>query len=132
MNNYVPDIALIDQEGGENKYIAVFDVKYQNSTNAVYSETRRHNSHQLLFYTLLLNVTRCGFIFPKSKTDEELGDLEMYELNIQTGDAMDPSDREYTQWSAEFTSKQNDGLAKRIMHYVQGISAMARSEGTDG
>jgi len=132
MNNYVPDIALIDREGGENKYIAVFDVKYQNSTNVVYSETRRHNSHQLLFYTLLLNVTRCGFIFPKPKTDEDLGDLEMYELNIQTGDAMDPSEREYTQWSAEFTSKQNDGLAKRIMHYVQGISAMARSEENDG
>lgn len=98
MNHYVPDIALINQEGGENKYIAVFDVKYQNSTNAVYNDTRRHNSHQLLFYTLLLNVTRCGFIFPKQKTDDELSDISLYELNIQTGDAMDDSDREYTQW----------------------------------
>ena len=132
MNNYVPDIALIDQEGGEDKYIAVFDVKYQNSTNAVYTETRRHNSHQLLFYTLLLNVTRCGFIFPNPKTEEELGDFEMYELNIQTGDAMDPSAREYTQWSAEFTSKPNEGLAKRIMCYVQGISAMTHGEEKDG
>lgn len=132
MNNYVPDIALIDKEGGENRYIAVFDVKYQNSTNAVYAETRRHNSHQLLFYTLLLNVTRCGFIFPKPKTDEEIGDWEIYELNIQTGDAMDPSDREYTQWSVEFTVKPNDGLAKRIMHYVQGIDVKTRREESDG
>jgi LPS O-antigen subunit length determinant protein (WzzB/FepE family) len=76
----------------------------------------------------LLNVTRCGFIFPKSKTDEELGDLEMYELNIQTGDAMAPSDREYTQWTVEFTSKPNDGLAKRIMRYVQGNSETTNSE----
>lgn len=119
MNNYVPDIALIDQEGGEDKYIAVFDVKYQNSTDAVYSETRRHNSHQLLFYTLLLNVTRCGFIFPKSGAGEEPGNFKKYELNIQTGDAMDPNGREYTQWFAEFSSKPGNGLAERIMHYVQ-------------
>ena len=122
MNHYVPDIALIDQEGGENKYIAVFDVKYQNSMNSVYSETRRHNSHQLLFYTLLLNVTRCGFIFPKQKTGEGLESIEMYELNIQPGDAMDLSDREYTQWSAEFLPNSNNGLAERIMRYVKGLT----------
>lgn len=63
MNHYVPDIALLERSDSESKYIAVFDVKYQNSMNTVYSETRRHNSHQLLFYTLLLNVKRCGFIF---------------------------------------------------------------------
>ncbi len=95
-------------------------------------ETRRHNSHQLLFYTLLLNVTRCGFIFPKSETVEELEECEMYELNIQTGDAMGPSDREYTQWPIEVTSKQNDGLAKRIMHYVQGISSISNSKESNG
>lgn len=121
MNHYVPDIALIEKDGEENRYIAVFDVKYQNSTKTVYNETRRHNSHQLLFYTLLLNVTRCGFIFPKQKTEDALGDIEMYELNIQSGNAMDCSDREYTQWSAEFTSKSNSGLAERIMHYVKGL-----------
>lgn len=129
MNHYVPDIVLIDREGGKNKYIAVFDVKYQNSTHAVYSETRRHNSHQLLFYTLLLNVTRCGFIFPKQKTEEESGNIEMYELNIQQGDAMDVSDREYTQWSAECTAKPDNGMAERIMHYIKGTNSISRAGG---
>lgn len=128
MNHYVPDIALIEHSDSESKYIAVFDVKYQNSMNTVYSETRRHNSHQLLFYTLLLNVKRCGFIFPKQWKDEKLGDLEMYELNIQTGDAMDSSDREYTQWAAEFASESNSGLAERIIQYVKGINAMIKPD----
>ena len=128
MNHYVPDIALIDQSDSESKYIAVFDVKYQNSLNTVYSETRRHNSHQLLFYTLLLNVKRCGFIFPKQRKDEKLNDLEMYELNIQSGDAKDTSDREYTQWSAEFTSTSNNRLAERIVHYVKGINSAIKPD----
>lgn len=55
MNKYVPDIALLKGDG-KKRYIAVFDMKYQNSRNSVYAESRRHNSHQLLFYTLLLNV----------------------------------------------------------------------------
>lgn len=128
MKHYVPDIALLDQSDGESKYIAVFDVKYQNSMNTVYSETRRHNSHQLLFYTLLLNVKRCGFIFPKQRKDEKLGDLEMYELNIQSGNAMDSSDREYTQWSVEFASTSNKGLVERIMHYVKGIDSAMKPD----
>ena len=72
---------------------------------------------------LLQNVKRCGFIFPKQRKDEKLDDLEMYELNIQSGDARDTSDREYTQWSAEFTSTSNDRLAERIVHYVKGINS---------
>ena len=94
MNNYVPDIALVDDSGEVKRYIAVFDVKYQNSTSKVYRDTQRHNSHQLLFYMLLLNVRRCGFIFPSDKTDTVLPGLNMYELNIQSGDAMDKSVRE--------------------------------------
>ena len=46
----------------------------------------------------------------------------MYELNIQPGDAMDLSDREYTQWSAEFMPNSNNGLAERIMRYVKGLT----------
>ena len=128
MNHYVPDIALIDQSDSKSKYIAGFDVKYQNSMSTVYSETRRHNSHQLLFYTLLLNVKRCGFIFPKQRKDEKSGNLEMYELNIQSGDAMDSSVREYTQWSVEFASASNNGLAERIMHYVKGINSVVKPD----
>jgi hypothetical protein len=101
MNNYVPDIALIDDSGNVKQYIAVFDVKYQNSTSKVYKDAQRHNSHQLLFYTLLLNVKRCGFIFPCDRDDSEIPGLNMYELNIQTGDAMDESNREYTQWMVD-------------------------------
>ena len=121
MNNYVPDIALIDDTGESKKYIAVFDVKYQNSTSRVYRETQRHNSHQLLFYMLLLNVRRCGFIFPSDKTDMTLPGLNIYELNIQSGDAMDQSVREYTQWNVDMNKDNHERFAERIMAYVKGI-----------
>ena len=52
----------------------------------------------------------------------------MYELNIQSGDAMDFSNREYTQWSAEFTSTSNNQLAERIMHYVKGINSAVKPD----
>lgn len=126
LNNYVPDIALIDDSNDEKQYIAVFDVKYQNSTSKVYKETQRHNSHQLLFYMLLLNVRRCGFIFPTDRAgavDESLPGLNMYELNIQSGDAMDRSIREYTQWVVDMNQESHDGFAERMMSYVKGINA---------
>lgn len=122
MNNYVPDIALIEDSGDAKRYIAVFDVKYQNSTSKVYRDTQRHNSHQLLFYMLLLNVRRCGFIFPSDKKDSALLGLNMYELNIQSGDAMDESVREYTQWMVDMNQDHHDEFAERIMAYVKGIN----------
>lgn len=130
MNSYVPDIALIDQSDGTDKYIAVFDVKYQNSTNSVYNDTRRHNSHQLLFYTLLLNVTKCGFIFPSQNADTEPGNAEVYELNIQLGDAMDNSDRQYTQWTVHYET--NNHVPERIMRYVQNINGAMYSSAFEG
>lgn len=51
------------------------------------------------------------------------------ELNIQSGDAMDVSEREYTQWTAEFTSQSDDRLAERIFHYVRGINALSQTDG---
>ncbi|RKI85022.1 hypothetical protein D7V83_05065 [bacterium 0.1xD8-71] len=122
MNNYVPDIALMDNSGETKRYIAVFDVKYQNSTSKVYRDTQRHNSHQLLFYTLLLNVRRCGFIFPGDKADLALPGFNMYELNIQSGDAMDKSLREYTQWMVDMNHDHHERFAERIMAYVTGIN----------
>lgn len=122
MNNYVPDIALVDVSGEIKRYIAVFDVKYQNSTSKVYRETQRHNSHQLLFYMLLLNVSRCGFIFPSDKKDTMIPGLNMYELNIQSGDAMDDSIREYTQWTIDMNQDHHEEFAERIMAYVKGIN----------
>ena len=122
MNNYVPDIALIKESDGLKQYIAVFDVKYQNSTSKVYRDTQRHNSHQLLFYMLLLNVRRCGFIFPSDKADTVLPGLNIYELNIQSGDAMDDSVREYTQWTVEMNQNRHEGFAERLLAYVKGIN----------
>ena len=46
----------------------------------------------------------------------------MYELNIQSGDAMDESVREYTQWMVDMNQDHHDRLAERIMAYVEGIS----------
>lgn len=124
MNNYVPDIALIDDSDDEKRYIAVFDVKYQNSTSKVYKDTQRHNSHQLLFYMLLLNVRRCGFIFPSDKPNTAILGIQMHELNIQPGDAMDASNREYTQWMVDMTiAEHHDRFAERIMTYVKGMES---------
>ncbi len=69
IHNYIPDIAFqkYNPQTNEWNYIAVMEVKYQRSTSDVINTTRRHNTHQLLFYTLLLNVKRCGFIFPSEK-----------------------------------------------------------------
>ena len=121
MNNYVPDIALIEESDETKRYIAVFDVKYQNSTSKVYKDTQRHNFHQLLFYMLLPNVRRCEFIFPSDKTDSVLPGLNMYELNIQSGDAMDESVREYTQWTVDMNQDNHEGFVERIMAYIRGI-----------
>lgn len=128
MNKYVPDIALLKGDGKKERYIAVFDVKYQNSRNSVYAESRRHNSHQLLFYTLLLNVRKCGFIFPMQNTDDESGHIDLYALNIQTGDAMDSSEREYTQWTSGNNSGSDNRLVERIMEYVKRDSDNLKTE----
>ena len=47
--------------------------------------------------------------------------MDLYELNIQSGDAMDYSEREYSQWTAEYTAHADNRLAERIMHYVKGL-----------
>ena len=122
MNYYIPDIALMTQDSSVKKYIAVFDVKYQNSTNTVYAETRRHNSHQLLFYALLLNVRNCGFIFPEYYSGDNEKDCHSYQLNIQPGNAMDSTLREYSQWTAGYTSHTENNLAERLIQYIKGLA----------
>ena len=120
MKNYIPDIALKERKDGEERYVAVFDVKYQNSISDVYAETRRHNTHQLLFYTLMLNVRKCGFIFPKRRTEGEGKDaVKLYGLNIQPGDALDGSAREYSQWTAAPGADAGTAFAESILNYVQ-------------
>lgn len=121
MQHYVPDIAIMDTSSQEPRYLAVFDVKYQNSMNGVYANTRRHNSHQLIFYTLLLNVSKCGFIFPCREGVDQSDRLHIYELNIHDGNAMDESERYYSQWTVELQTSDNNGFADRMLRYVQGI-----------
>jgi len=60
MKTYIPDVVI--KKNGRS--VAVLDVKYQNFIGNLNSDTVRHNTHQLLFYTLMLNVKKCGFIFP--------------------------------------------------------------------
>lgn len=121
MQHYVPDIALIDTSGEEAKYVAVFDVKYQSSLTGVYANTRRHNSHQLIFYTLLLNVDKCGFIFPNKENDQNTENWAIYELNIHVGSAMDQSDRFYSQWTMESANAGTPEFATQLLRYVQGL-----------
>lgn len=116
MKNYIPDIALVDVRNGVRKYIAVFDVKYQNYVGRVYSDTRRHNSHQLLFYMLLMNTTKCGFIFPKANNTYQ--QFKNYHLNIQNGDESAMGERLYTQCQIEFEAKSQFDFAENMIRYV--------------
>ena len=96
------------------EYTTVLDVKYQRSVNPR-SETVRHNSHQLLFYTLLLNTKECGFVFP-----EEPGLTDFFveeKLLIQDGDAQ-KSDRFYSEFHIGYNELNREKEIKRIITYV--------------
>lgn len=74
MKHYITDLAFqkYDVEDGKWKYNCVLDAKYQYSNNAVDPATRRHNTHQLMFYMLMMNVDKGGFIFPSTNEDEPM------------------------------------------------------------
>lgn len=116
MDEYIPDIILQKKDAKNNvwNYVAVFDVKYQNYINKVYSETRRHNSHQLLFYMLLLNVNKCGFIFPKSSGSDTENKCQ---LLIQDGN-VEKSQREYSQWSIGCDKGKIDKDFEKLVNYL--------------
>ena len=91
MSHYIPDIAFqqYNSEKQALEYVAVFDVKYQHSKQASNNVVRK-NSHQLLFYTLLLNVGRCGFIFPAENGQTEVykeANLIIQDSNLSAKDA---------------------------------------------
>ena len=127
MKTYIPDIAFIDKSTeGTDKYIAVFDAKYQEQdTNPA---KRRNNTHQLLFYTLLLNVKKSGFIFPmkSDKTENERDKKIIAKLKIQKGtrvEANELSDPEYSQWElsddvAEEDGTENNKMIDDLLNYV--------------
>lgn len=119
MNNYIPDIAIIR----DGKYVAVYDVKYQYSTGKASTDSRRHNSHQILFYTLLLNVPYCGFIFPNANNAMEYGIVEEsgsgLGLQIQESVLGVSEEKEYTQWLVDMVPNNNYGFAERIMSYLK-------------
>ncbi len=115
MNEYIPDILLKKQDDSGNWYnIAVFDVKYQHSMKAVMSSTRRHNSHQLLFYMLLSSVDKCGFIFPNEP--ENVNTHLTCELNLNDGNVV-KSERQYSQWEIDLT-KDVDAIFDELIVYV--------------
>ena len=66
MDNCKPDIII---EDCNNKCVSVYDVKYKDRSH--YNEGRRHDSHQLLSYTYLLDVSKCGFIMPAKLEDNQ-------------------------------------------------------------
>jgi 5-methylcytosine-specific restriction endonuclease McrBC regulatory subunit McrC len=57
----IPDIVIRDVT--TNSTLAVFDVKYKP-----HGIPGREDSYQLLAYTLLTGVNKCGFVFPGSET----------------------------------------------------------------
>ena len=123
MDSYIPDIAIYEENGTIKRYVAVFDVKYQHSTSKAYASTVRHNSHQLLFYMLLLNVNTCGFIFPKEDNAIECDDGT--KLNIQNGNRIINSgdnDGYYTQWLIDLgEEKKQKVFASRMIEYIKKI-----------
>ena len=122
MQNYLPDIAIYRDGDGGKKYVAVFDVKYQYSTSKAVYSTVRDNSHQLLFYALLLNVTTCGFIFPKVRAASDI--QEGIPLYIQDGSRVESSkdnDVYYTQWQIDVGEENLDGFSRRMLDYLISI-----------
>lgn len=118
IHNYIPDIAFqkYNPQTNEWNYIAVMEVKYQRSTSDVINTTRRHNTHQLLFYTLLLNVKRCGFIFPSEKNKNYEDIVE--ELIIHPGNAKG-SKREYSEFHLGDTYDEQNDEIKKIIEFVR-------------
>lgn len=128
MKTYIPDIAFQinvtpDKRGDEAiwKYIAVMDVKYQRSTEKV-GEARRYNSHQLLFYALLLNVKRCGFVFPVDNNSESIDEQEYY-LVLQDGNA-NGAERLYSEFRFGEESKLNKEIERLMAYALKGEELM--------
>lgn len=116
MEKYIPDIALLSKKGDSYQYEGVFDVKYQNSIKMVNSDTRRHNSHQLMFYTLLLNVKKSGFIFPGNGINNN---FKRYEINIQEGNIGCSSAREFSQIYIDSVNDKSGAFAKDIIGFLK-------------
>ena len=117
MNTYIPDIAVqfYNDEKMQWEYVGVFDVKYQKSKNSN-SEAVRHNSHQLLFYALLLNVSKCGFIFPQEE-GQHYEKTEDY-LVIQEGN-LEKSNRVYTEFHFGYERRNTHNEMNRMIEYVK-------------
>lgn len=110
MPTYIPDLAFqwYDCMDEKWKYIAVFDVKYQFS-DSFKLNTRRHNTHQLLFYMLMLNVRKCGFIFPVIANCKSV----YTSLNIQNSN-MSKFPREYAQYYIGNEEYDNDVISQIV------------------
>ncbi len=112
MKHFIPDIVFewFDVDSSEWKYVGVFDVKYQYSNNRMDKDTRRNNTHQLLFYMLMLNVKKCGFVFPM----EEYSKTVYSSLNIQNSNAY-KIPREYAQF---YIGQGKNDTVKELINFV--------------
>lgn len=118
MQEYIPDIALMKFNNAKGcwEYAVVLDVKYQRSLMGVMSSTRRHNTHQLMFYALLLNVKGCGFVFPQGADVKPQHNNE--QLVLQCGNA-DSTERFYSEF---YISESGDAQAnefERMIDYAR-------------
>ncbi|MGG7199285.1 5-methylcytosine restriction system specificity protein McrC [Clostridium butyricum] len=115
MNEYIPDIAFMKKFQDTWKYVAVFDVKYQRSTKNVFASTRRYNSHQIMFYMLLLSVNKCGFIFPV-ENEESTKSLKC-DLLFQNGN-VDKENRYYSQWEVNGNGDVDEVFDELIKYVI--------------
>lgn len=124
MNRYIPDIAIMEYDENDEKwkYTAVLDVKYQKSSDPN-SETVRHNSHQLLFYALLLNVKRCGFIFPEENDKTYKPSTEL--LILQDGDAL-KTERIYTEFHLGYNTNNRKKEMSRMLEYAKKLGSVSK------
>lgn len=119
MHEYIPDIALMKFSAAKDRweYTAVLDVKYQRN-HGVFNEVRRHNTHQLMFYTLLLNVNKCGFIFPKNYGVNLQNTCE--QLELQCGNA-DSSERYYSEFYISDLENSQACEFERMVNYARNM-----------
>ena len=115
MKHYNADLAfqVYDKKNKNWKYVAVLDAKYQYSYGHVDPNVRRHNTHQLMFYMLMYNVKKCGFVFPKLSILDQYAE---FKLNLQLGE-LNNIDRQYGQFYIG-TSEHNDAMLKAMEQFV--------------
>ena len=116
MKNYIPDLAIMDPNN--DSFIAVLDAKYQPYIIRDDDNRKRHNSHQLLFYALLLNARKCGFVFPMSGELNDNNDTVQSELDIQTGNLNISNIVKYSQWLLSGEDSSDQVIISNLLDWI--------------